>query len=1143
MDSQRREKLVRDLTNLYPPQLATVTTLVNFPSAYQPGAAASHAEHASALISWAESVGGCGLDALENFVKQVLPPAAESVPLRSRFINVPPHNGFFTGREEILSRLHKTLEPGGENQAAISGLGGIGKTATATEYAHRHREAYSRVLWTNAESESALTTGFAGFAPHLGLPFLEKADEQIAAVKGWLTDNPGWLLILDNADAPEIVKPFLPNPLTGAVLLTSRAANFDTLGNIDALTLDAMTATDALAFLKRRTKCLTLSESEEAAARELAESLGHLPLALEQAAAYVAKNRVPFAKYLEIYRTRQLELLKKSRPQTGDYRLTVETTWTLNFEQVETSSPAAADVLRVSAFCAPEPIPFELVEKGAAEISETLADALAQAAIVNEVLSPLTDYSLITMDGAREQFSVHRLVQAVTRERLGDTQREWISRAVKALNVAFPDPEFKNWGECERLTAHAQASAIWIKDYEMAFVDATRLLNKAGNYLYECRQYKKAEPVLKQALTTVEKTFGSEHLLTGMSLGDLARLYVAMGAYEKAEPLWERSLAINEKALGSEPPIIDQSLTRSRLAINLNDGVNMYFSQGKYAKALRLAKRALAIYEKGLGAEHPWTAVSLNGLVMLYSAQGEYGKALPLSERALAIDEKAYGAENPKVATSLSFLALLYFAQGEYGKALPLYERALAINEKALGAEHPATATSLHLLALLYDAQRDAPRAEELHARALAIREKELGAENLDTAGSLNNLAGSHEAQGEYRKALPLYERALTILEKALGTEHPNTKLVARNLAAVREKLAAAEPPSPPADALADAPRAIGESPENCDAVRLFFGTNRQCTSAGGDLRAEFTSDDAQTLSFGFCEVTVPRSHRMGELESPGLLRRLFLGADKSRHIILHGVEVVPEARFFAELARCVAASADKAAFVFVHGYNVTFADAARRTAQIAYDLRFDGAAAFFSWPSHGQATKYTHDENRIEQALTHLRDFLRKFLAESHAENVVLIAHSMGNRALTRAFLDLANADPTAAAHIREIILAAPDIDATVFRNELAPKFKAAGRPVTLYATANDTALRASGLVHGDSRVGDCRADVVVADGVETVDATAVNDSLLGHAVFAEERSVLNDMFYLVTKRLRARDRNLAPALVNGKPYWKFPD
>jgi tetratricopeptide (TPR) repeat protein len=293
--------------------LATLKGLVNFPLAFQPGAAAPHAEHAVALAYWAESAGGCGLVEVENALKQVLTLGVETGPTRGRLVNVPARNDFFTGREEILSRLHDALKTEGRAaiKQAISGLGGIGKTATAIEYAHRHREAYSRVLWTNAESESALTAGFAGFAPHLGLPFLEKTDEQAAAVKGWLTQNRDWLLILDNADAPEIVTRFLPSRLTGAVLLTSRATNFDALTLATATELDVLTPDEAAAFFSKRTK-RALVDAEAVAAGELARELGHLPLALEQAAAYVRKNQTSFVKYLDLYRARRVATLKKS---------------------------------------------------------------------------------------------------------------------------------------------------------------------------------------------------------------------------------------------------------------------------------------------------------------------------------------------------------------------------------------------------------------------------------------------------------------------------------------------------------------------------------------------------------------------------------------------------------------------------------------------------------------------------------------------------------------------------------------------------------------------------------------------------------------------------------------------------------------
>jgi tetratricopeptide (TPR) repeat protein len=474
-----------------------------------------------------------------------------------KFINVPGRNDFFTGREEILSRLHATLKAGGRAaiKQAISGLGGIGKTATAIEYAHRHAEEYACVLWTGAESESALTAGFASFAPHLGLPFLEKTDEQVAAVKGWLTQNRDWLLILDNANAPEIVADFLPSRLTGAVLLTSRATNFDAVGNLSPIALEVMTEGEALAFLKERTQRPTLSEGEETAAKALAEELGHLPLALEQAGAYVKKNRVSFGKYLELYGARRLAILKKSAPEAGNYRLTVETTWGLNFEQVEAASPAAADILRMSAFCAPEAIPFAVVEKGAGEISVAAAAAVAGADVVNEVIRTLTEYSLVAMDGERETFEMHRLVQAVTRERLGEAARDWAERALAVVNGAFPDvSDFHQWALCEGFLPHGTHLAGVIDEFGLETAEAARLLNQCGYFLKERARYAEAEPLLKRALAIREKALGVEHPDTAVSLNSLALLYDDQGEYGKALPLVERALAILEKTLGGEHP-------------------------------------------------------------------------------------------------------------------------------------------------------------------------------------------------------------------------------------------------------------------------------------------------------------------------------------------------------------------------------------------------------------------------------------------------------------------------------------------------------------------------------------------------------------------------------------------------------------
>ncbi|WP_197706826.1 alpha/beta hydrolase [Sterolibacterium denitrificans] len=321
--------------------------------------------------------------------------------------------------------------------------------------------------------------------------------------------------------------------------------------------------------------------------------------------------------------------------------------------------------------------------------------------------------------------------------------------------------------------------------------------------------------------------------------------------------------------------------------------------------------------------------------------------------------------------------------------------------------------------------------------------------------------------------------------------------------------------------------------------VSVFFATDRNQT--GKTNPGEMFGADRANLTYGTCEVSVPRDHRMGELESPSIWRLEFR-EDPAKHVVLLRAAVASKDRFFADVAERVRRSQAGSAFVFVHGYNVTFEDAARRTAQITYDLGFDGAPTFYSWPSRGATPAYTVDEQNIEWAQANLRNFLEDFFTRSDAEHVYLIAHSMGNRALTRAVASLLADKPALRRRLSEVILTAPDIDAEVFRRDIAPALTAAGRPVTLYASSADKALIASRKVHGYARAGDSGNGLVVVPGIETVDATQVDTSLLGHSYFAETRSVLSDMFYLIRDNKRADQRfGLRPVDAQAGRYWEF--
>lgn len=294
-------------------------------------------------------------------------------------------------------------------------------------------------------------------------------------------------------------------------------------------------------------------------------------------------------------------------------------------------------------------------------------------------------------------------------------------------------------------------------------------------------------------------------------------------------------------------------------------------------------------------------------------------------------------------------------------------------------------------------------------------------------------------------------------------------------------------------------------------------------------------------VQLGTCEVSIPRYHEVGEVERPSILR-LDFAEDPRRHVVLLDVQPEPPDQFFARLKSKVQSSRSQEAFVFVHGYNVTFDAAARRTAQLAYDLKFDGAPIFFSWPSQGGLLQYAVDETNVVWTVPHLKEFLVSVVRQSGARSVHLIAHSMGNRALTSALVALAAEMKTQSPLFREVVLTAPDIDADVFKRDIAPFITRTAERVTLYASSNDEALVMSKRLHGYPRAGDSGSELVVVEGIDTIDVSNVDTSLLGHSYYGSNDTVLADLFYVLTEPRPASQRRwLEPVPLGQLVYWVF--
>jgi len=304
-----------------------------------------------------------------------------------------------------------------------------------------------------------------------------------------------------------------------------------------------------------------------------------------------------------------------------------------------------------------------------------------------------------------------------------------------------------------------------------------------------------------------------------------------------------------------------------------------------------------------------------------------------------------------------------------------------------------------------------------------------------------------------------------------------------------------------------------------------------------------YRSGRGKRVELGTCEVSIPKRHEVGVLEAPSIFE-LELQERPQRHVVLLDVERVDNETFYRQLRERVGRSPDRDTFIFIHGYNVSFEDAARRTAQIAYDLEFPGAPIFYSWPSQSSITGYTIDENNVEWTVPHLRDFLTEVVARSGAEKVHLVAHSMGNRALANALRGLSYRRDVEQPMFNHVVLTAPDIDADVFRRDLAPRIVKTAERVTLYASSNDTALAYSKTVHGYPRAGDTGEDLVVVEGIDTIDVSAVDTSLLsmGHLYYGSSQTVIADLIDLIRKAKPPEHRPwLRAEMLGSLTYWVF--
>jgi len=335
-----------------------------------------------------------------------------------------------------------------------------------------------------------------------------------------------------------------------------------------------------------------------------------------------------------------------------------------------------------------------------------------------------------------------------------------------------------------------------------------------------------------------------------------------------------------------------------------------------------------------------------------------------------------------------------------------------------------------------------------------------------------------------------------------------------------------------------------GGAPKELVEVTTYYATNRNKTGSlepvklyGGNYEGNF--------HYGRAVVSIPKTHKPGEVEKPNPLMRLIFEPDPSKHFVLKSVEPLDMDVARKEMAQKLnAPGSAKAILVFVHGYNSGFNDAAMRAAQITYDLNFQGMPFFYSWPSAARIRAYLPDEESARLSESIFENLIEDLTTKLPVTDIYIVAHSMGTRVVSHALQHRAEKGKPNT-QLRELLLAAPDINAELFRGVIAPKLTAMqGLRTTVYASSSDLALMASKVVHGYQRVGETTSGVFTYPGIETIDASSASSSsrALGHSYVVDTPSVIGDIKSIVLNHATAKQRGLTSSGAVPNVYWKFP-
>ncbi|WP_082157645.1 FxSxx-COOH system tetratricopeptide repeat protein [Lentzea aerocolonigenes] len=787
--------------------------------------------------------------------------------------SVPPRNLNFTGRRELLEQLGERLTRGGTTAvlpAALHGMGGVGKTQMATEYIYRHSQDYDVIWWIEAARPTQIRASLTELARRLGLPGAAESNTAVPAVREALRlGRPfrRWLLVFDAAESPEEVLPFIPTSGPGEVLITS--CNPGWTGAATSVELGVFERDESIELLGKRGPDINVDD-----ANRLAEKLGDLPLAVEQAATWRAMTGMPVAEYLRLFDESVAEILDTSAPPA--YEVSVAAAWNVSFDELKTRNPAAHQILHICAFFSPEPIPRDLftgVSRGVS-ISPELDAALRDPIKLAKAIRDINRYGLAKIDHANNTIQLHRLVQLVLRKRVMAPQLQAQMRhaAHQLLTSLDPnDPESaRHWPRYRELLPHAYAAdivdcgndrvrqfAINLMRYLFAWGDheeAARFAEYAlekferqlgptdphtldvaqrlGLYLWGLGRYEEAARTNQLTLHRRIQVSGEDSEETRTLQTNILIDLRAKGDFAQGLRLSEEIYHKTKRLFGEDDPETLQAAYQHALSLRLS---------GEYQAAADLDENTLRRRIEVLGPDHPTTLSTNAALVVDRREAGEYMRARIDQERVTEIYRTRFGEDQADTVVMWFLLSVARRKDGDHRSALELSTAALSRFAAAYGADHPTTTACALAHSIDLRHSGDLAAAKAIGEKTLETYRRSLGEQHPHTIAATVDLAITLRLRGQAADARVLDERALELLRINVGRNHPYAVIAAINLASDLAAVGDVEPAA-----------ALGQ--DTVERAERVLGPNHPTTLAaainlGLDLRAAGRTDEAKSYS------------------------------------------------------------------------------------------------------------------------------------------------------------------------------------------------------------------------------------------------------------------------------------------------------